>query len=582
MTTHKRNGLLLLTLLLITIGFTYSNHFYNEFHFDDFHSIVNNGYIRDLHNIPRYFVNPRMFSTDPTKWGLRPLVTTTLAVDYWLGNGLNPFWFQLSTFIWYLVLCICLYFLYRMIFQKASLSIHPEYPALTTTAWYALHKANAETINYIIARTDVLSTTCIVGSSLVFIAWPAQRKYLWYLLPALLGVFAKETVPVLIILIFFYTLLFEKQLSIADLFKFKNFKTIGATIWKLMPLIVVVGAAQLYTLSRISGIPGISNPPLYYILTQSYVWLHYFIAFFLPMNLSADTDWTVIVNVFDERIIIGLCFVIALVTVIVKTSRRPETRPVAFGLIWFAAALLPTSLAPFAEVTNDHRMFFPFIGLALSVVAYSFYQVNKSRYLAKGKRYQVYLYTIFLIIVCLNARGAHNRNRIWQDEESLWYDVTVKSPQNGRGMMNYGVVEMSKARYAIANRYFNAAKALLPGYSTIYLNIAVLKNALHQPLQAEENFKQAIALSPDNFENYEFYARFLARYNRDSEAEKMAEKALQLNPTSVNTLQILMPVKAHLQQWPQLQATAQQTLALWPQDAAAKSFLQMANAKMNL
>ena len=42
-------------------------------------------------------------------------------------------------------------------------------------------------------------------------------------------------------------------------------------------------------------------------------------------------------------------------------------RPVAFGLWWFLVALLPTSIIPLAEVENDHRMFFPFIGLAAAV-----------------------------------------------------------------------------------------------------------------------------------------------------------------------------------------------------------------------
>ena len=50
-----------------------------------------------------------------------------------------------------------------------------------------------------------------------------------------------------------------------------------------------------------------------------------------------------------------------------RSRRRKQARPIAFGLLWFFLALLPTSLVPLAEVTNDHRMFFPFVGLALAV-----------------------------------------------------------------------------------------------------------------------------------------------------------------------------------------------------------------------
>jgi hypothetical protein len=48
------------------------------------------------------------------------------------------------------------------------------------------------------------------------------------------------------------------------------------------------------------------------------------------------------------------------------TSSRIRNRPVAFGLAWFVLALLPTSFFPLAEVENDRRMFFPFIGLVLA------------------------------------------------------------------------------------------------------------------------------------------------------------------------------------------------------------------------
>jgi protein O-mannosyl-transferase len=48
--------------------------------------------------------------------------------------------------------------------------------------------------------------------------------------------------------------------------------------------------------------------------------------------------------------------------------KRREHRPIAFGIFWFLGALAPTSLFVLSEVENDHRMFFPFVGLMFSVV----------------------------------------------------------------------------------------------------------------------------------------------------------------------------------------------------------------------
>lgn len=580
--TNKHIIILGLVLLAVLVA-AYANHFHNGFHFDDSHAVVDNVHIRNIKNIPAYFSDPKMFSADPTHWGLRPVVTTTLAIDYWLGGGLNPFYFQLSTFVWFAVLGVLLFFMYKNLLNQSIKHQWMAYLALATTAWYVLHTANAETLNYVIARSDVLSTLCIVASFLIYIAYPAKRNWYLYIIPALIGVFAKETVLVLVIILFFYILLFERGLSIPDLFKTKNLKVIFNAILKVSPLLVVVMAAQIYTLSKITSIPGITNPLGYYILTQTYVWLHYFIAFFLPMNLSADTDWTVISNVFDERIIVGLIFVIGLVVAIFKTSAKKETKPIAFGLLWFAAALLPTSIAPFAEITNDHRMFFPFIGLALSVVTFiGLWLIKMQKQIEASTKYKALISTCILLVLGLNAYGIHQRDKVWKDEESLWLDVTIKSPLNGRGLMNYGLTQMGKGNYAAADTYFEKALNYLPYYNTLYINIGILKGATNKPQEAEDDFKKAIQYSPNTYDSYAYYARWLKQVNRPNDARQMAEKAIQINPYSLMALNILMNVDDELGLWDKLQQAANQTLAIVPNDPTAQGFLDAGKKHLSI
>ncbi|MEX6688801.1 tetratricopeptide repeat protein [Danxiaibacter flavus] len=553
----------------------YSNHFHNGFHFDDSHAVVDNVHIRNIKNIPSFYTDPKMFSADPAHWGLRALVTTTLAIDYKLGGSLNPFYFQLSTFIWYIFLCLMMFFMYKNLLQRSIKHNTAAYIALIATAWFALHTANAETVNYIIARSDIQSTLCIVASFLIYITYPAKRKWHLYIIPAFIGVFAKETMLVLIILLFFYILLFEDDLSVVDLLKPKNFRFAFKTILKLLPLIIVIVVAQIYTLTRVTSIPGISNPASYYILTQTYVWLHYFIAFFLPMNLSADSDWSVILNIFDERIIIGIVFVIGLIITIIKTSAKKETKPIAFGLIWFAASLLPTSLAPFAEVTNDHRMLFAFVGLALSVVTYiGLLLIKFEKQIKANKEYRALIALSLLLVLGLNAYGVYQRNKIWHDEESLWHDVTIKSPLNGRGLMNYGLTQMEKGNYSVADIYFQRASQYLPYYNTLFINTAILKGAMGNPQEAEANFIKARNMSPNTFDSYVFYARWLKQVNRVDEAVQMSEKALQLNPYSLMALNILMSSYNTLGMWDKLVETSNKYLALAPGDTTALTFQQ--------
>ena len=79
-------GALLAAVLLAA----YANHFYNSFHFDDAHTIVNNAAIRDLRNIPLFFHDAATFSSLPSNQSYRPLASTLLAIDYRLG-AVKPF-----------------------------------------------------------------------------------------------------------------------------------------------------------------------------------------------------------------------------------------------------------------------------------------------------------------------------------------------------------------------------------------------------------------------------------------------------------------------------------------------------------
>ena len=582
----KQNNIILklAVVLLIVLTAAYANHFENEFHFDDFHTIVNNVHIRDIKNIPQYFSDPTMFSVSPNHYGLRPLVTTSLAIDYWLGGGeMILFYFHLSTFLWFILLGVVLYFLYKQLLQLSFQHRWIPYISLFTVAWFLLHTANAETINYIISRSDVLSTFFITAAFAVYVLYPERRKWYLYIPIAVIGVFAKETVLVLIILLFFYILIFEHQLSIAELFKAKNFKTVLKVILALLPVFFAVAAVQFYTLSKIDSIPGISNPAGYYWLTQCYVWLHYFTSFFFPVSLSADTDLAVITTVFDRRILAGVIFVVILIIAIFKTSADKKTKPIAFGLIWFAAALLPTSLAPFAEVTNDHRMFFPFIGLALSVVTFiSLRLIKKEEKIVASQTSRTIIAVSIFIVLGLNAYGVHERNKIWRDEISLWRDVTIKSPLNGRGLMNYGLAQMGKGNYATAMEYYNKAMPLLPTYSYLYINIGIAQGALGEHQEAENSFKKAIFFAPNAFDSYVFYARYLNDNKKYEEARPLAEKALSLNPQSLMSLNVMMEIYNNLGLWSELQQTADRTLALLPNDPLAIRFSEAAKRKERL
>ena len=132
----------------------YANHFHNSFHFDDAHTIVNNAAIRELRNIPLFFRDATTFSSLPSNQSYRPLVSTLLAIDY----SSRP---RTATV---LVSSVDLRALRRaraaaglchssLCSKRLQIASCNGWIALAAAAWYGLHPANADTVNYIIASS---------------------------------------------------------------------------------------------------------------------------------------------------------------------------------------------------------------------------------------------------------------------------------------------------------------------------------------------------------------------------------------------------------------------------------------------
>lgn len=570
-------------VILAAVTAVYSNHFYNGFHFDDTHSIYNNPNIRNIKNIPHFFVDGTTSSVLPQNQSYRPVTTMSLAIDYWLSGGYDPFFFHLSTFILFLLQGILMLFFFNKVFEISSVNKPVIYVALFAIAWYLLHPAIAETVNYIIARADVQSTLAVVAGFTLYTCSPFCRKTYIYLLPVAIGILAKPPAVMFAPIFFFYTLFFDEKIGLLDVFKKAHLKQLWRAVLRTIPsLIICAGFYELVSkLTPKSWVPG-GNSPIQYLITQPFVILHYFTTFFWPTGLSADTDWTPLQSIKDIRFFVGCLFILVMIVIIFYTSRKAILRPISFGLIWFFIALGPTSsIIPLAEVLNDHRMFFPFVGLVLSVswtiglIIFRLFE-KKDSFLAKHNNW-LWVPVVVLFIAC--SYGTWKRNNVWHSEESLWKNVTLKSPKNGRGLMNYGIIKVQEGKYAEADMYFNRALALLPNYSFIYVNKGILDEKMGNDPSAEKNYLMALVLGDIYPSHHVIYGEFLYNRERYREARVMLESAIRLSPADLDARIYLMKTYEALGDWNQLKTLAAKTIQLVPDDKRAVSYLEDANKK---
>lgn len=560
-------------LLLVAVIAAYANHFYNGFHFDDSHTIVNNTYIRSLRNIPLFFIDGRTFSSLPTNQSYRPLVSTSLAIDYFLGHG-SVFFFHLSTFLLFLLQGGVMYALYLRIYDRSQRSPGNKFVALTAVACYLLHPANAETINYIIARSDSLSTLFILLAFIIYIFWDYGRRRHLYLLPFALSCLAKPIGGIFAPLLWLHIYLFEETDG-------SRMHRLGASLKKAAPsfaacLVLLIFIKQMDPPTWRAG----GSSMFRYLITQPYVLFHYFITFFAPFHLTADTDWRPLASMLDVRFLIGLLFLATLIAIAVIATKKPRWRPITFGFLWFFLTLLPTSLIPLSEVMNYHRLFLPYVGLGLSVcwAAYLALDGIRSRIPSKKHFFRMTA-TVILALLVAYAYGTHVRNAVWHSDLTLWRDVTIKSPRNGRGLMNYGLALMSRGKLGEAEKYFRKALKYVPHYAHLYVNLGILEATSGKPEKAETFFKKAIMLNPRWPDGYYWYAHFLKKQKRYDQAIRFAQKALDLSSGNLHARRLLMTIYRETGQFIKLKALAQQTLRIFPGDAQAAR--DLAVAEMN-
>lgn len=534
--------------LVILLTAVYWNHFDNGFHFDDSHTIVSNSYIREVGNIPLFFQDARTTSTLPPNQAYRPMVTSLNAIDFWFTGTIEPKVFHWHIFLEFVLLLGFFYLFLVRLFEKVDGRLH-RLVALLTTTFFAFHAATAETINYVIARSDGFSTLMVVAGMLIYISSKDWKRNL-ALIPFILGCLTKPTALMLFPLLAVYELLIERPSILIQTEKPNWIPKIASALKRTAPFLVVGLGMYLFTQSMASDtwIRNTISSPTEYLNTQLYVIGLYVKTFFLPTHLSADPDIQLIPKVFTAKTIGGLLVILFLLILAFRFAKQRQTLPVSFGILWFFIALIPSSsVVPLADVMNHHRTFFSYLGLTFALawgVHLAFQKLTKNQPSQKAK---LVLGVIVALAIGANAYGTFVRNQVWDNEESLWKDVAEKSPNNGRGLMAYGMQLLQKGEKEAALDYLTkASKTSFGNHPYLVVNLARCHAALGHNELAKKYFELSITGGDYFPECHYHYAIWLASQGDLSGAHQQLEKLLQISPSHRDGIAIMQRLEAEM------------------------------------
>lgn len=562
--SDKRIKILSPVIIIIVGLIIYSNSFNSTFHFDDIGDIVESSAIRNINDFR-------------SLWDFCPRRVVgyyTIALNYHF-HQLNVFGYHVVNVMIHLINALLVWWLVQLTLFTPALENKPiaasKYSlALMAALLFVSHPVQTQAVTYIVQRLASLATMFYFLSLALYVYARTHGNKLYLFgaagLSALLGMFTKEITFTLPFAVVLYEFTFLNSSNWQSLFKEKRV-WIGAIclilLISVVPLIYLYDheAANLFNRTHPSQGHLYSITPASYLLTQFRVITTYIRLLFIPLNQNLDYDYPISNHLFEIPTLLSFLFLLFLFAFSIFMFKR--NRFVSFGILFFFIALsVESSIIPIQNVIFEHRLYLPSFGFIIVFSAMIYY-------LLWQKNMKVAL-TIFLLIVGVNSVLTYSRNKVWQNDFSLWSDVVKKSPNKARPWNNLARYYLDKKNYQKAFIGYNKSieinpdffeavygrgilfqeigdyeKAIAdlshaieiePGYFEAYNNRGFIYTMMHQYEKAFADFTMAIKINPNSEKVYNNLGLFYINLNEYDKAIYQFIKALRISPNYIEAL----------------------------------------------
>ena len=231
-----------------------------------------------------------------------------------------------------------------------------------------------------------------------------------------------------------------------------------------------------------------------YFLTESRVVLTYIRLVFLPLHQNLDYDFSLSKSVFEGPVLFSFA---CLISVLYFAKRMfVRYRLISFSIFWFFLTLLPeSSFFPFVDVIFEHRLYLPMAGFSLFLASAAYY-LFRDKTIIK-------MCLVSGMIVALYSILTYQRNKIWDNEITLWSDVVIGSPHKARPYDIRGIAYARGGELDLAIADYNKAVEIFPSFTEAYFNRGIANAKQGNYSRALTDYSKAIELNPGFSAAYE-------------------------------------------------------------------------------
>lgn len=537
----SKSHLISIFIIFLLCGICYSNTLNAPFVLDDLRHINRNPQIR-LTSLDFEKIYDAALRSPHSN---RLVANVSFALNYYLGVY-DPTGYHIFNIIVHFMNGVLVYFLalstFRLFFSvrikhanqplpsPTSQSLNPSIRRISLFAAiiFMTHPVQSQSVTYIVQRMNSLAAMFYLLSLLLYIHGRLKQKgsarvALWVtsLLSWAFALGSKEIAATLPLVIFLYEWYFFQSLSTSWLKR---------NVWYLLlPLVIFALIAFMYLGShpfdRISAVYEYRDfTMLERVLTQFRVVIFYISLLFCPhpSRLNLLHHFTVSNSLFDPvTTLMSFLLVASLMGLAVYFAKRNPL--VSFCILWFFVHLVVESSVVGLELVFEHRLYLPMFGFAIVAAYLLFHLLSEKR---------LWALVISLLIILSLVTATYARNRIWQDDMTLWSDVLSKNPKSPRGHLNLGAVLVRLGRLDEGIAHYRQALNIERYYVRAHNNLGIALRDQGKLDEAIAHYYTALKINPEKADIYNNLALALKDKGNLDEAISHYRKALERNPSS--------------------------------------------------
>ena len=511
-------------ILLAVVAIAYGNSFSASFHFDDWFYLGGADQIRNWSNFHQIWdANPARFIH---------FLLYAIAFHHF---GDSVFGYHVVSFSIHFINGILVFWLARFLFESV-LSQEPDdhskkdraaMAALFVALVFVSHPIQTQAITYISQRVTALvalfyliALACFSQSTTYRDRMPKREFFFLCLafLSTLLAMFTKQnafTLPIALLLLDYFlfpTIRKDWEKRLLRLFPF-------ICCLAIIPALTFGLPSQELSDIQIFGLE--IHSPKEYLLTQFHVIVTYLRLLIFPVNQVVDYDYPVIYE-YTLATFISFLFLLGLFTFAIAVYKK--SRILSLGILFFFLTLsVESSIIPLEDVIFEHRLYLPSLGIFLAFSWIWFFEFQRM------PRFRIPCGLIFILIPML-VFATHARNKVWQDEESLWRDAVTKSPGKARPHNNLAAALGSVGRWQEALEEAEQATLLAPDRWDGWGNLGRIHYGLGQYDLALVNLKRALAIDSTQSETHFWLAKTHEAQGKIDEAIEVYSIHINLKP----------------------------------------------------